>query len=87
MQIRFRSLATLLTAVTLLATGPALAAGECKGKDQKACDGATSCRWVDSYVTKKGNKVDGYCRSTGKSQTAKKTPAAKPETTAARSTK
>ena len=34
----------------------------CKGMNEAKCTVNASCIWVNSYVTKKGTQVDGYCR-------------------------
>ncbi|MCB1890092.1 MAG: hypothetical protein KDH20_20975 [Rhodocyclaceae bacterium] len=62
--LRFPVTALLLAAGLALAA-PASAASACKGMEKGRCGGNASCTWVDSYTTKKGNKVDGYCRSKG----------------------
>jgi len=41
----------------------AVQAAECKGMTKSKCESADRCSWVNSYTTKKGNTVNGYCRS------------------------
>jgi hypothetical protein len=41
----------------------AQAASSCKDLSTSACSSKQSCSWIRSYKTKKGVKVDGYCRS------------------------
>lgn len=45
----------------LFAANPVFAASSCKGLSKTKCGG--SCTWVDSYTTKTGTKVNGYCRT------------------------
>ncbi len=52
------SLAGLLS-VSVPVSG--LAASACKGLTNNQC--GKGCIWVDSYTTKAGNKVKGYCRT------------------------
>lgn len=50
----------LILSLFLLAS-PSFAASACKGLSKAKC--GSSCTWVDSYTTKTGNKVNGYCRT------------------------
>lgn len=34
----------------------------CKGLVESKCASNTACTWVNSYVTKNGTEVNGYCR-------------------------
>jgi len=53
-------------AATMLALSPASgAAGNCRGLEASRCAKDAGCTWVDSYTTKKGSKVNGYCRGKG----------------------
>lgn len=38
------------------------AAHACKGVSKSECGSMSSCIWVEGYTTKKGTKVDAYCR-------------------------
>ncbi|SNZ19780.1 hypothetical protein [Cohaesibacter gelatinilyticus] len=86
MKARFAKSGALALALTIgllgsvaLGVGSAEAA-ECKGKSKSACGSDNSCTYVNSYKTKTGKKVDGYCRKKGgqtKKSTSKKTSSAK----------
>jgi len=72
---------TLLLALLmslLLFTGN-VSAKACKGMTKSACSTSTSCSWVKSYKTKKGVKVDAYCRNKAKKSTSNKVTKAKKE--------
>lgn len=45
----------------LFAMSPVMAESACKGLAKNKC--GSKCTWVDSYTTKTGNKVNGYCRT------------------------
>jgi len=74
---KFGGIALLGLAVGL--TGSALAADSaCKGSSKSECVSKDACTWVDGYTTKKGVKVDAYCRvksskAKGGNTTTKKT--------------
>lgn len=60
---------------TLLVFGTQVnAASACKGLENSACNGASSCSWVDGYTRKDGKTVKSFCRTkaTSKKATAKK---------------
>lgn len=63
--------------VLLLSLSQAQAAPVCKEIDIKSqCTLNSNCSWVNSYTTKKGNKISAYCRKKGgkkKSTNNKKT--------------
>jgi len=56
----------------LLFTGSATAKA-CKGMSKSACTSSSSCTYVKSYKTKKGVKVDAYCRNKAKKSASSKT--------------
>ncbi len=60
-------LQTLLTALTLsiglMAGSVANAKSSCKDLSKSSCGTTQSCSWTKGYKTKKGAKVDSYCRS------------------------
>ncbi|MCB1894593.1 MAG: chromosome partitioning protein ParB [Zoogloeaceae bacterium] len=65
-QVRIKQFAiAALAAAGLTLTTPSLAASSCKGLEKSRCASSSSCTWVDSYTTQKGNKVAAYCRSKG----------------------
>lgn len=74
---KFGNVALLGLAVGLAA--PALAAdGACKGVSKSECESKDACTWVEGYTTKKGVKVNAYCRvkstkTQGGDNTTKKT--------------
>jgi len=37
-------------------------AGSCKGLSKSKCKDSSSCKWVEGYETRKGDKVDSFCR-------------------------
>jgi len=41
----------------------AYAASPCKGLSKTRCGTQSGCSWVDSYKTKSGTRVKGYCRA------------------------
>ena len=49
----------------------AFAASACKEMEKEACLSSTSCSWIDSYTTKKGNTVKAYCRNKPKQKSGK----------------
>lgn len=53
---------SLVLALGLSAAGTA-GASDCKGMSQSQCEGDAACTWVEGYTTKKGVKVDSYCRN------------------------
>ena len=57
------SLSSLTLMVGLALAGSAAAETACKGMSKSKCEGAGACVWVDGYTTKKGVKVDSYCRN------------------------
>ena len=63
-------LRTLIVGATLVgslaASGSVLAASQCKGLDNSACDASASCSWVDAYERKDGRKVNAFCRTKAK---------------------
>ncbi|MCB1929535.1 MAG: hypothetical protein KDH17_16070 [Rhodocyclaceae bacterium] len=72
-QVRLKQFAiATLTAAGLTLTAPSFAASSCKGLEKGRCGSSSSCTWVDSYTTKKGNKVDAYCRSKGGDKSSSK---------------
>lgn len=71
-----RPLAAGLVALAFVAPAPAMAATACKEvKTKTACTARGDCAWVKGYTTKKGKKIDAYCRAKG---AKKKTEPAKP---------
>ena len=54
-------MSTLVLGVGLAIGATAHAESACKGLSKGKC--GTGCTWVDSYKTKTGNKVNGYCRT------------------------
>ena len=77
-------LQTLVSAVTLsfvLIAAPAVYAKACKGLSKTACSNSNSCSWTKGYTTKKGVKVDSYCRNKpGKKASKKSASSQKKET-------
>lgn len=68
-----RSIAFMTVATFGLAiSGQALAASQCKGLDNGACDSTTACSWVNAYERKDGRKVNGFCRTKSKGGAKKK---------------
>lgn len=59
-----------LIAVALLTGGQAMAASQCKGLANAACDANTACGWVQSYERKDGRTVKAFCRTKAKSSKA-----------------
>ena len=57
------SLSSLTLILGLALAGSAAADTACKGMSQSKCEGAAACVWVNGYTTKKGAKVDSYCRN------------------------
>lgn len=58
----FTATGMILTLIVgLMMSTSVMAASSCKGKSKNSC--STSCTWVDSYKTKTGSKVNGYCRA------------------------
>ena len=58
-----RSLSSFILVVGLALAGSAAAETACKGMSKSKCEGADACSWVNGYTTKKGVKVDSYCRN------------------------
>lgn len=54
-------MSTLVLGVGLAMGASAHAESACKGLSKGKC--GTGCTWVDSYKTKTGNTVNGYCRT------------------------
>jgi hypothetical protein len=54
---------SLLVAAVLALAVPELAASDCKGLEQAACERAEACGWVNGYTTKTGTQVSSHCRS------------------------
>ncbi len=75
-----------LAAIALALSPAGHAASSCKGLDANRCAKDASCTWVNSYTTKSGSKVSGYCRSKGGKPADAKSGAAAPKavTTAAK---
>jgi hypothetical protein len=48
--------------ITLFSMTSAQAA-ECKALTQDNCAASAGCAWIDSYKTKAGKTVNGYCRN------------------------
>ncbi len=69
------TISTLLLSSALVTTPfSATQAAECKGMAQKACESSSTCSWVNTYKTKAGKTVQGYCRNkSSKTSTQKKT--------------
>lgn len=53
---------TIITCLALLFLPSAFAA-DCKGLSKSKCQSNSKCSWVDSYKTKAGKTVKGYCRA------------------------
>ncbi len=66
------SLSSLTLILGLALAGSAAAETACKGMSKSKCEGAGACVWVDGYTTKKGVKVDSYCRNKSKSSGSSK---------------
>ncbi len=49
--------------IILGATAQVSAASDCKGLENSACQGATSCSWVEGYERKDGRTVKSFCRT------------------------
>lgn len=54
---------SILIAVGLLVSANAIAASQCKGLDNSACDAKAFCGWVQGYERKDGIKVKSFCRT------------------------
>ena len=88
LQARIKQFAIATFAATGLAlTTPALAASNCKGLEKGRCASSSSCTWVDSYTTKKRNKVAAYCRAKGGKSTSAKSSSSKKSANKSGSTK
>jgi len=75
MNKKFRMLGNVaLLGMAVGLAGSALAADSpCKGFSKSECAAKDACSWVEGYTTKKGVKVDPYCRAkSSKSQDAGK---------------
>jgi len=57
------SSAVLVLFLGLILNTAAFGASSCKGLTKTKCSGKSSCSWVDSYKTKNGTRVKGYCRA------------------------
>ena len=64
--------AILVSAGALSLSYTALADNACKELKKEACMSSSSCSWINSYTTKKGNTVDAYCRNKPKQKSSKK---------------
>lgn len=65
----------LLTITGLFSLSPlSFAAASCKGLQQDACKSNSSCSWINSYTTKKGNTINAYCRNKPKPSSSKAVP-------------
>ena len=80
MNMKFRKFGSIaLVGLAIGLTGSALAADSaCKGFSKSDCASKDACTWVEGYTTKKGVKVDAYCRvkstkTQGGDNTSKKT--------------
>lgn len=62
--MKFRKFGSIaLVGLAVGVTGSTLAADSaCKGFSKSECVSKDSCTWVEGYTTKKGVKVDAYCR-------------------------
>jgi hypothetical protein len=87
--VRFRLSRLIAIALLLsgLAIGPAGAASRCKGLAQSQCERADHCTWVNSYTTKSGTKVSGYCRAKPKKGTVSGTQPGDRDTAGARASR
>lgn len=56
-------LASAVVVATMSFSVNSLAASDCKGLQNSACDANASCRWVDGYQRKDNRKVKAFCRS------------------------
>ncbi len=56
---------TVVVAVVLgvVVTAPVQASSVCKGASRAKCAAKSGCTWVESYKTKNGTRVSGYCRA------------------------
>jgi hypothetical protein len=59
-----------ITLMTVLVTFQTQVNSEavCKGMIETDCTANPSCTWVNSYVTRKGTEVSGYCRVISRSK-------------------
>lgn len=69
--LRTIAFTTVLT-LGLASSGQAMAASQCKGLDNSACDSNAACGWVNAYERKDGRKVNGFCRTKSKGGAKKK---------------
>lgn len=71
-----RNMIPLTICISLgLGAATAFAENKCKGLSQSTCSAGASCSWVNGYETKKGKKVDAYCRvKSGKKKGAEMAP-------------
>ena len=58
---------------------PGQAQSSCKGLSKGKCGSSSSCTWVKSYKTQKGNTVAAYCRAKGSKGAAAKSKPTKTE--------
>ena len=70
-KLNYFSLLIILLGIFLL-SGQA-SAKACKEMSKSACSSSDSCSWVNAYTTKKGVKVNSYCRNKAKKSSTKKT--------------
>jgi len=69
------ALLTSILAFSVTASGSAIAASQCKGLDNAACDAGSQCSWVEGYERKDGRKVNAFCRTKAKRVSTKSTQA------------
>ncbi len=69
-----KSLLILSTTAMLSISQFSFAAGSCKGMQQDACSGDSSCSWINSYTTKMGKTINAYCRNKPKASSNKAVP-------------
>lgn len=52
--------------ISMMLTGSANAASQCKGLENTACNSNNACSWVNEYERKDGRKVKGFCRTSSR---------------------
>jgi len=57
---------SIILAAGLLISAQAVAASQCKGLENSACDAKAFCGWVQAYERKDGIKVKAFCRTKSK---------------------
>ena len=76
LRFKYSSLGLFSAAVLVLAGSlsfsSAMAAGACKELKKDACMSSSSCSWINSYTTKKGNTIKAYCRNKPKQKSSQK---------------